>query len=179
MFVLAWKSICRILANILLRDHFFAKLQIQLLDRHRAVLLRTKQVLGWGSRSWTSPGESLQTPVAGVLPGWTVLNVLNYLILCPTRLWGEEAFADVVIATGDHHQITAHKVILRYLNQLWICKLKVSQFSAAPAVIFSMRSWSPTPISDPSFTLKMWLIGALWNLCLRILYVPLSLCIYI
>jgi len=28
------------------------------------------------------------------------------------RLWGEEAFADVVIATGDHHQITAHKVIL-------------------------------------------------------------------
>ena len=33
--------------------------------------------------------------------------------LLTQRLWGEEALADVVIATGDHHQITAHKVILR------------------------------------------------------------------
>ena len=36
------------------------------------------------------------------------------VIHCYCRLWGEEDLADVVLATGDHHQITAHKVILRY-----------------------------------------------------------------
>jgi len=35
------------------------------------------------------------------------------------RLWGEEALADVVIATGDHHQITAHKVILSSCSEFF------------------------------------------------------------
>ena len=35
----------------------------------------------------------------------------NYNISrCNYRLWGEEALADVILATGDHHQIPAHKV---------------------------------------------------------------------
>jgi len=35
------------------------------------------------------------------------------------RLWGEEALADVVLATGDHHQITAHKVILSSCSEFF------------------------------------------------------------
>ena len=70
------------------------------------------------------------------------------VIYCYCRLWGEEDLADVVLATGDHHQITAHKIILRYraVRFQWLVSLRrkfnyLTELSAAHAVSSSVRSW--------------------------------------
>ena len=57
---------------------------------------------------------------------------------CNYRLWGEEALAVVILATGDHHQILPHKQI-DYLETAGAQKLVIFKRHTFTCFVIQVR----------------------------------------